>query len=171
MTVAWGLLIVMVIIGIVVQRRKREQFAFLHALLLLTTMIILSTIFIVTAIVLAYMFSSSFPHLHIGSLFLLYGLVIIIAGVFLYLVLRLFNRIRPLSVTTLTIIEYYIQWSLIYTTIYQIVFENLLRTLKIIKNVSSLTAVSANVLLVAGLSSFIASWIAVVLFKFTHEEI
>ena len=75
------------------------------------------------------------------------------------------------SATTLTLIEYYIQWSLIYATIYQIVFDNLLKSLEIVKNVSQLVTISSNIILVAVLSAFIASWIAVILFKFNQEQI
>ena len=106
-----------------------------------------------------------------GSLFVLYGLIIILAGIFLFVVLKGVARWQPLSNTVLTLIEYYIQWSLIYATIYQIIFDNLLKTLQIVKNVSALTTISSNVVLVAVLSSFIASWLGIILYKFTKEKI
>ena len=94
-----------------------------------------------------------------------------LAGIFLFVVLKGVARWQPLSNTVLTLIEYYIQWSLIYATIYQIIFDNLLKTLQIVKNVSALTTISSNVVLVAVLSSFIASWLGIILYKFTKEKI
>ena len=76
--------------------------------------------------------------------------------------------ISVIASTTLTSIKYYIQWSLSYIIIYQILFDNLL---KVIRDVSSFTTISSNLILIAVLSSFIASWIGVILFKFTAEEI
>lgn len=171
MTITWAAIIVMLAIGFIAQRRKKERFAFIEALLLLALMVVISTIFVITVVVLVYLFSSWIPKLAIGSLFVLYGLVIILAGVTLFGVLKLIIHFRRLSMTALTLIEYYIQWSLIYATIYQIVFDNLLKSLQLIKDVSSWVAVGQNLLLVAVLSSFIASWIGVILFKFDQEKI
>ena len=164
MTITWLLLMIMVAVGIIAERRKKERFAFFKALLLLAFLVVLSTLFFIIAIILLYFFST-------GSLFVLYGLIIILAGIFLFVVLKGVARWQPLSNTVLTLIEYYIQWSLIYATIYQIIFDNLLKTLQIVKNVSALTTISSNVVLVAVLSSFIASWLGIILYKFTKEKI
>ncbi|WP_283586303.1 hypothetical protein, partial [Limosilactobacillus ingluviei] len=45
------------------------------------------------------------------------------------------------------------------------------KTLQIVKNVSAFTTISSNVVLVAVLSSFIASWLGIILYKFTKEKI
>ena len=171
MTITWLLLVIMVAVGIIAERRKKERFAFFKALLLLAFLVVLSTLFFIIAIVLLYFFSTAVLKMAMGSLFVLYGLIIILAGIFLFVVLKGVARWQPLSNTVLTLIEYYIQWSLIYATIYQIIFDNLLKTLQIVKNVSALTTISSNVVLVAVLSSFIASWLGIILYKFTKEKI
>ncbi|WP_302175032.1 SA1002 family membrane protein [Limosilactobacillus ingluviei] len=171
MTITWLLLVIMVAVGIIAERRKKERFAFFKALLLLAFLVVLSTLFFIIAIILLYFFSTAVLKMAMGSLFVLYGLIIILAGIFLFVVLKGVARWQPLSNTVLTLIEYYIQWSLIYTTIYQIIFDNLLKTLQIVKNVSALTTISSNVVLVAVLSSFIASWLGIILYKFTKEKI
>ena len=76
--------------------------------------------------------------------------------------------ISVIASPTFTSIKYFIQWSLSYIIIYQILFDNLL---KVIRDVSSFTTIFSNLILIAVLSSFIASWIGVILFKFTAEEI
>ena len=166
MTITWLLLVIMVAVGIIAERRKKERFAFFKAFL-----VVLSTLFFIIAIILLYFFSTAVLKMAMGSLFVLYGLIIILAGIFLFVVLKGVARWQPLSNTVLTLIEYYIQWSLIYATIYQIIFDNLLKTLQIVKNVSALTTISSNVVLVAVLSSFIASWLGIILYKFTKEKI
>ena len=171
MTITWLLLVIMVAVGIIAERRKKERFAFFKALLLLAFLVVLSTLFFIIAIILLYFFSTAVLKMAMGSLFGLYGLIIILAGIFLFVVLKVVARWQPLSNTVLTLIEYYIQWSLIYATIYQIIFDNLLKTLQIVKNVSALTTISSNVVLVAVLSSFIASWLGIILYKFTKEKI
>ena len=171
MTITWLLLMIMVAVGIIAERRKKERFAFFKALLLLAFLVVLSTLFFIIAIILLYFFSTAVLKMAMGSLFVLYGLIIILAGIFLFVVLKGVARWQPLSNTVLTLIEYYIQWSLIYATIYQIIFDNLLKTLQIVKNVSALTTISSNVVLVAVLSSFIASWLGIILCKFTKEKI
>ena len=171
MTITWLLLMIMVAVGIIAERRKKERFAFFKALLLLAFLVVLSTLFFIIAIILLYFFSTAVLKMAMGSLFVLYGLIIILAGIFLFVVLKGVARWQPLSNTVLTLIEYYIQWSLIYATIYQIIFDNLLKTLQIVKNVSALTTISSNVVLVAVLSSFIASWLGIILYKFTKEKI
>ena len=171
MTITWLLLVIMVAVGIIAERRKKERFAFFKALLLLAFLVVLSTLFFIIAIILLYFFSTAVLKMAMGSLFGLYGLIIILAGIFLFVVLKGVARWQPLSNTVLTLIEYYIQWSLIYATIYQIIFDNLLKTLQIVKNVSALTTISSNVVLVAVLSSFIASWLGIILYKFTKEKI
>ncbi|MBM6753521.1 hypothetical protein H5993_01895 [Lactobacillus alvi] len=169
MKVTWILLLIIVAISIITSKRKHERFAFLNALLFL--LVIISTLFFIIIVAIAYFFSNSIPHLAIGSIFFLYGLIIVIAGILLFFNLQILNHFHRISGTTLTLIEYYIQWSLIYVTIYQILFDNLLKTLKIIRDVSSFTTISTNLILIAVLSSFIASWIGVIFFKFTSEEI
>ena len=171
MTITWLLLVIMMAVGIIAERRKKERFAFFKALLLLAFLVVLSTLFFIIAIILLYFFSTAVLKMAMGSLFVLYGLIIILAGIFLFVVLKGVARWQPLSNTVLTLIEYYIQWSLIYATIYQIIFDNLLKTLQIVKNVSALTTISSNVVLVAVLSSFIASWLGIILYKFTKEKI
>ena len=171
MTITWLLLVIMVAVGIIAERRKKERFAFFKALLLLAFLVVLSTLFFIIAIILFYFFSTAVLKMAMGSLFVLYGLIIILAGIFLFVVLKGVARLQPLSNTVLTLIEYYIQWSLIYATIYQLIFDNLLKTLQIVKNVSALTTISSNVVLVAVLSSFIASWLGIILYKFTKEKI
>ena len=171
MTITWLLLVIMVAVGIIAERRKKERFAFFKALLLLAFLVVLSTLFFIIAIILLYFFSTAVLKMAMGSLFVLYGLIIILAGIFLFVVLKGVARWQPLSNTVLTLIEYYIQWSLIYATIYQIIFDNLLKTLQIVKNVSALTTISSNVVLIAVLSSFIASWLGIILYKFTKEKI
>lgn len=111
-----GILIV-IVIGMIFKERK--HFAFTKALLLFVLLLLLSSINFLIMFGITFLFMRTDQALKLGSLFMLLGIMVIISGIMLYWGLRFFRKFFPLSNTVLTIIEYYIQWTLIYITIYQ----------------------------------------------------
>ena len=89
MSLTWIIITVMLLVGLVTSRRRHERFAFLAAFILLGLMVLVATLVILLTLVLAYAFSDSVPQLAMGSIFVLYGLLMIIAGIVLYFFLRL----------------------------------------------------------------------------------
>lgn len=103
--------------------------------------------------------------LYLGNIFILLGILVIASGIMLYWGLRIFHRFDKFHETILTLMEYYIQWSLIYVTIYQTIFAN-------IKRITDFTAVikvgkilDPNIFIALILPSFISVWIAIIMYK------
>lgn len=97
--------------------------------------------------------------------------MIIMSGLILYLYLLLLNWIFPLNSTILSIIEYYIQWTLIYVTIYQVIFENLKKVKDIDVYIKVGNLLNPDVFVVMILPSFISAWIAVILLKKHNNQL
>ncbi len=68
------------------------------------------------------------------------------------------------------IIEYYIQWVLIYVTIYQVIFDQFIVSSEV-KNMLQGTIDEPVAIIIVILPSFISIWIAVVLFRIRMEEL
>lgn len=88
-----------------------------------------------------------------------------ISGLLLYVGLKVLNHYVQLSTTTLTLIEYYIQWTLIYVTVYQSVFAQIGKIGDLAKYIKVGTLLDPNTLVMTVLPSFISAWIAVILLK------
>lgn len=157
-----GLLIIAIIILIF---KEKQHFYFLKALVLFASMLIFSTINFLLFFVLAFLVIRTDHAYQLGNLFLFLGILVVISGIMLYGGLRLFNKIFPLSVTTLTLIEYYIQWTLIYTTVYQAIFSNIKKITQVAHYIRVGNFLDPNLFVVIILPSFISAWIAVILFK------
>lgn len=167
----WFLLFVIMVTIVIAEHHRKERYVFITAAGLLAMMVIISTFVFLIAVAISYFFTNLITELKIGSLFILFGAILILCGFILYGFLKLLHRRWPFSITSLTLIEYYIQWTLIYVTIYRIVFDNLLKNLQSILKINWVMNLGSNVILVAILASLISSWIAVVLYKFSNREI
>ncbi|WP_297819947.1 hypothetical protein [uncultured Lactobacillus sp.] len=166
MTQIWPIflgILVAVILGLVF--KEKEHFYFVKALILFAGMLIFSTINFLIFFFISFLFIRTDHVLKLGNLFFLIGILVIISGILLYVGLRLFNKIFPLSVTTLTLIEYYIQWTLIYVTVYQAIFSNVKKITSVAHYIKVGNFLDPNLFVVIILPSFISAWIAVVLFK------
>ncbi|WP_308555316.1 hypothetical protein [uncultured Lactobacillus sp.] len=157
-----GILIV-IVIGMIFKERK--HFSFTKALLLFVMLLLFSTINFLIMFGIIFLFMSTDHALKLGNIFLLIGIMVVISGIVLYWDLKLFRKFFPLSNTVLTIIEYYIQWTLIYITIYQVIFDNIRKIPNISTYIKIGNILDPNLFVVTILPSFISVWIAVVLFK------
>lgn len=63
--------------------------------------------------------------------------VIVLSGLIHYLILEISGKFN-LPTTVLTMVEYYIQWILIYMTIYQVMFDTLHKVVKEIPDILNL---------------------------------
>ncbi len=74
--------------------------------------------------------------------------------------------------TSLTIMEYYIQWSLIYTTIYQVIFNDLSKSSKyMLKIVAESKIINPDYIIMALFPALISTWIAIVIYKVQQKQI
>lgn len=90
---------------------------------------------------------------------------VVFSGIFVYWGMRLAAHVFKFSTTTLTLIEYYIQWSLIYVTVYQAIFSNVKKISSIAHFIRVGNFLDPNLAIVLILPSFISAWIAVILYK------
>lgn len=145
--------------------RSEHKFDFLKAAILFIAQVVCSTINFLIFFVIAYLVMRKWDHVNLGNLFLLLAGFVVLSGLLIYFGMRLAAHFLEFSTTTLTLVEYYIQWSLIYITVYQATFSN-------VKNINSITHfvrvgnfLDPNLLVVIVLPSFISAWIAVILYK------
>lgn len=96
---------------------------------------------------------------------MLLALFVILSGILLYWGMRLASRFFKFSATTLTLIEYYIQWCLIYVTVYQAIFSNIKRISTIAQFIKVGNFLDPNLIVVIVLLSFISAWIGIILYK------
>lgn len=153
-----------IIILIIALFRSEHKFEFLKAAILFLAQIFFSTVNFLLFFVIAYFMMQDKDHVNLGNLFLLLAAFVVLSGMFIYWGMRVAAHVFKFS-TTLTLVEYYIQWSLIYVTVYQAIFSN-------IKHISTITHfirvgnfLDPNLLVVVVLPSFISAWIAVILYK------
>lgn len=165
MQVTTYFVIATIILLVVILFRSENKFEFLKAAILFLVQIFFSSINFFIFIIIAIFMMNELDHISLGNLFMLLAVCIILSGIFLFWGMRLAARFLKFSTTTLTLVEYYIQWSLIYVTVYQVIFAN-------IKNIKEITDfirignfLDPDDIVVLLLPSFISAWIAVVLYK------
>lgn len=154
-----------VIALIIILFRSEHKFEFLKAAILFITQIIFSTINFLIFFVIAYFLMKNRNHVYLGNLFLLLAIFVLLSGLLLYWGMLLAKKIFKFSTTTLTLVEYYIQWSLIYVTVYQAIFSNIKRIKTITEFIKVGNFLDPNLFVVLILPSFISAWIAVILYK------
>ena len=163
--------IFLVILAIVVSGyifTSKHRFYFLRAIILFLVLLLLSTINF--SIFFAALFIDRIHDMELGNLFLLLAALVILSGLLLYEGLKRFNKYHPISEITLTLIEYCIQWALVYVTVYQSIFNNIAKIHTITKMIKTVRILNPDLLVVIILPSFISIWIAVVLLKkYQHD--
>lgn len=166
MTQVWPIFLgILIIVILTLIFKEKDHFFFVKALVLFAGMLLFSTVNFLIFFFISFLFIRTDHILKLGNLFVLLGILVIISGILLYIGLRLFNKVFPLSVTTLTLIEYYIQWTLIYVTVYQAIFSNVKKITSVAHYIRVGNFLDPNLFVVIILPSFISAWIAVVLFK------
>lgn len=164
------LLVVAILIGWLVSSNKHRRFAFFKALILLLFMIILSTAIFAGILYGILRMDTLISNISIRSLFTIVFLIMVISGFILYFFLCLILRNKEVSSTTVTLIEYYIQWSLIYVTIYQVAFDKLIKLDQLSKIIQG-SPIDPTILIILILPSFISCWMAVIFYKVHNNEI
>lgn len=165
MQVTTYFIIAAVILALVIIFRSERKFEFLKAAILFIVQVFFSTINFLIFFVIAFLLMHDRSYVSLGNLFLLLALFVILSGIFVYWGMRLAAHVIKFSTTTLTLIEYYIQWSLVYVTVYQAIFSNIKRISSITEFIRVGNFLDPNLLVVIVSPSFISVWIAVILYK------
>lgn len=165
MRVTTYFIIAAIILAIIIIFRSERKFEFLKAAILFIVQVLFSTINFLIFFVIAFLLMQNKDSVSLGNLFLLLAIFVVFSGIFIYWGMRLAARVFKFSTTTLTLIEYYIQWSLIYVTLYQAIFSNIKRISSITHFIRVGNFLDPNLAVVLILPSFISAWIAVILYK------
>ncbi|WP_281828751.1 MULTISPECIES: SA1002 family membrane protein [Lactobacillus] len=167
MRVTYFFIAVAVIALIFILFRSENKFHWVKAGLLFAFLILFSTINFLLFFLISYLLINDHDNLHVylGNLFLLLALFVILSGILLYWGMRLASRFFKFLATTLTLIEYYIQWCLIYVTVYQAIFSNIKRISTIAQFIKVGNFLDPNLIVVIVLPSFISAWIGIILYK------
>lgn len=107
-----------------------------------------------------------------GSLFIVILLIAVANGILLYWFNVWAMTKFKIEKEVQTLCEYIIQWSLIYITVYQVVFDNVVSaiTTRGIKNMNIDIANPADLVILV-LPSLISVWIAVILYKLRKDNL
>ena len=154
-----------ILVLIVLLFRSENKFQFAKAGVLFVFQLTFSTVNFLIFFFITYLLMNDRKEVYLGNLFLLLAIFVILSGIFLYWGMRVAEKFIKFSVTTLTLIEYYIQWSLIYVTVYQAIFSNIARIKTITQFIRVGNFLDPNLLVVIILPSFISTRIAVILYK------
>lgn len=106
----------------------------------------------------------------LDSLFLIILIIAIINGIIIYWIIRAIIYKFKIEIQVITLCEYIIQWSLIYITIYQVIFENAFPK-EMLKNIDNINITTPNDIIFLVLPSLISSWISVILYKFYKDKL
>lgn len=168
------LLVLLLFLGRVINSKRLERFIFIKTLAVFVAMLFFSTtVFLI--LVFGLLLISQYIVTPLGkSPFMTMFMLILVSGVILYfLVSKLANKWH-ISMTIFTLIEYYIQWGLIYITLYQVAIDNFIKGTDIGTDIEKLIeggVSSPAYLILAFLPSFISVWIATIMYKLEKHEI
>lgn len=160
------LLLSVILLGLLIRNKRVDKWLFLKALLLFSVMLSVSILISVAMYLLLTIGVANV----IGEQLELGIVVIISTSLLLYFLLNLTTKKIVLPIALMKIIEYYIQWVLIYVTIYQVIFDQFIVSSEV-KNTLQGTIDEPVAIIIVILPSFISIWIAVVLFRIRMEEL
>ncbi|MGT2888412.1 hypothetical protein N1495_01505 [Streptococcus didelphis] len=170
------LLAIILFSGFLTHLEKNKRFNLVKASMIVGIEVLIGS-FLFFIIILCIVNSFLKPILLTGvdSLFVLVLLIAVMNGFILYWLNRLVIPKFKITDQVQTLCEYIIQWSLIYITVYQVMFDNLINSFKSFK-LSSLETSHLNVadpvdLVLVVLPSLISVWIAIILYKVKRDSI
>lgn len=159
------------------RRNWRKMAGFIGATALAVGMTVLGMILVIVILGL-YIGSIALLNLELG-LFLGIISVAVAAGILIFLIVWPIVTRTGISVELLTITEYYIQWMLIYVTVYQVVFDQLkgfgkaIGEIEVSQELNSYlsTVLNPTALIAILLPVLLAVWVAVAIAKFRLEAL
>ena len=165
MKVTYIFLAIAIIAALIVLFKTKNKFQWIKAGVLLIFEIFFSTINFIILFLLTILIMRDDEVVSLGSIFFLLAIFIVFSGIMLYSGMRFAGLFFEFTNTTLTLVEYYIQWSLIYVTVYQAIFSNLKHIGSITKFIKVGNFLDPNLLVFTFLPSFISAWIATIMYK------
>lgn len=106
----------------------------------------------------------------LGNLFMVILNIAIINGILLYWIIRFVVPKLKINDRTIALSEYIIQWSLIYITIYQVIFDNLIPK-EVLAEIAKFDVTTPTDMMIFVLPALISSWIAVILYRVYRKSL
>jgi len=168
----WVLLIALIVITMGINANHTHNMVYIHSLILITIMVVISMVSFIAILYCVMAFIFDLRIFHVSSVFSLILLIAVLVGIMLSNFLGWFQHHYHYHMTSLTIMEYYIQWSLIYTTIYQVIFNDLSKSSKyMLKIVAESKIINPDYIIMALFPALISTWIAIVIYKVQQKQI
>lgn len=134
-----------------------------------------SLLFLALAVVISGTFLKSIFIFGVGSIFSFVLLLAAVNGLVLYWLNRWLIPRFKISARVQTICEYIIQWTLIYITVYQVIFDNLRDSVQALGAdglaVANLDVTNPSDLVILLLPSLISVWISIILYKLREDSL
>lgn len=145
---------------------------FIHSLILITLMLLLSLIIFILMFLSVLTIEAMFHSIHDNLLFSQIIFLTVFTGIIMHYFLKTFQNHFHFSMTSITMMEYYIQWTLIYVTIYQAMFDDLFKSSKqLVANISSRGMLVPEDLILVLFPALIATWVAIAIYKVHQKQI
>lgn len=170
------LLFVIVFMGFLVKFPKEKRFNFLKSFVLVYAEVIMTSILFLGFIFLILITPLKNAMIRTpDSLFVVVLLIAIIDGIIISWFNRWFIPKFNITLQVQTLCEYIIQWSLIYITVYQVIFDNIVKSAKLIHNpeatLANLDIMNPADMILLILPSLISVWIGVIVYKAYKDTI
>lgn len=145
---------------------------FIHSLILITLMLLLSLIIFILMFLSVLTIEAMFHSIHDNLLFSQIIFLTVFTGIIMHYFLKTFQNHFHFNMTSITMMEYYIQWTLIYVTIYQAMFDDLFKSSKqLVANISSRGMLVPEDLILVLFPALIATWVAIAIYKVHQKQI
>lgn len=145
---------------------------FVHSLILIVLMLLLSFIIFIAMFLSVLTVENLFHSVHDNLLFSQVIFLTVFTGIIMHYFLKMFQNHFHFSMTSITMMEYYIQWTLIYVTIYQAMFDDLFKSSKrLVANISSRGMLVPEDLILVLFPALIATWVAIAIYKVHQKQI
>lgn len=165
------LFVAIVVSGFLVGFKKEKRFCLLKATVFVgAETLIGSLLFFLIMLLISQTFLKHVFLADFSSLFVVILFVAVIDGFILYWINRFLIPKFSIGKLTQTLSEYIIQWSLIYITIYQIVFEYIKLDISEAK-LESLSLTNPSDVAIMVLPTLISVWIAIILHRINTDTI
>lgn len=171
MIVVIALIMVVILSGILANIPKESRFLLPQALLFTVVQTVFGILFFVLNMWLLSESGLIFVLMNgLNSFFLIILLVAFIDGLLLYGVKRIVFKYITLDSKLLTLSEYIIQWSLIYITVYQVMYDNIFPNVSVAL-LRKFSVSHPSELMIGILPSLISVWVALIFYKIKNKLI
>lgn len=160
----WILILLVIVGSTAIHNRRSRSRVYVESLVLILILILLSMVLFIALLVALVLLPVS---ISVSSYFSAILLLVIVVGLIMSMFLSGVQKRFCYSMT----MEYYIQWTLIYTTIYQVIFNTASRDRGIQQLLTGTQFIAPDYIIMALFPALISTWIAIVVYKVRKNNI